>query len=625
MRWISKSLNRKFITGTAAGLLVSSFVFLMLFITLYQNELEIERREAATQVNTLFQTSLENAMLKRDLDGLRVIVNRLGAQTNITGVMITNPAGQVRFSNHSNRIGKQLNPLLMNSTVPTTRFVSDEAGLEVLRSINPVHNKPACKECHGPISKNAINGVLFVDYDASSIRQRAQNTTLLLMGSGALVVLINLTGGWWFIRRYILKPVDQLSAASDALSQGALDVRVDMQGSDELANLGATFNRMAENLQTKVLELEESKTFLQQMIDAIPDGVRILDKDYNVLLVNCAYREFYSLSYDRAVSEKCYTSLHKRETPCPSTLITCPLQEINRSLQPLKVIHRHSRSDGSSIDVEIFAAPMMITRNGKPETLVVESIRDLAQKVQFSHQHRLSELGQLATGVAHEIYNPLTAIHLALHASIQAGEQPNTNPEEAREYMHIIDREIDKCINVTERLLKLSTMPASQPELVTVKEVIHEVLSLLKWEAEKFGIELLINIEDEKLRIIATDSEMRMLMLNLAQNAFHAMPNGGKLTVTAIQKEGLIEIDFEDTGIGIQPIDLPKLFYPFFSRRADSVKGSGLGLSICKNIVENYGGTLEVESTVGLGSRFTLRLPDAERLEPDAALLEEEV
>lgn len=611
MQWISSSLNRKFIAGTAAGLLVSSFVFLILFITMYQNELERERGEAVTHVNNLLKSSLENAMLKRDLDGLRTIVDRLGMQKNITNVMISNPAGQIRFSSHPGRIGNQLSLDLVKSMTPVTRYMQDESGVEVLRSINPVLNKAQCIECHGPASISPVNGVLLVDYDASSIRDSAQKTTLLLMGSGALIVLINLTGGWWFIRRYILRPVDKLSTASNAISQGELDIRVNIDGSDELALFGATFNRMAENLQTSILELEESKTFLQSMIDAIPDGVRILDSDYNIVLVNRTYRDQCMVPENSVINEKCYATIHDRDSPCPTTLVTCPIDEIKRNPVALKVVHQHFRSDGSSMDVEIFAAPMEVTHKGKPETLIVESIRNLSHQVKFSHEHRLSELGQLSAGVAHEIYNPLTAVHLTLHAFFKDLEKSDTNPDEMREYLHIVDAEIDKCINVTERLLKLSAAPASQIELVSIQTVVEETLSLLKGEADKLGIELSMNLGDKELRVHATDSEMRMLVLNLTQNAFHAMPDGGRLQVAAIENEDFVELSFDDTGVGISKENIDRIFYPFFSRRADMIHGTGLGLSISKNIVENYGGSLEVESTEGQGSRFTIRLPEA--------------
>ncbi len=198
MHWLNSSLNRKFVAGTAAGLLISLLVFVGLFIQLYSGQLEQERTSAATQVSRLLQTSLENAMLKRDLEGLKEILNRLGQQPDVLGVMITNPSGEVRFSSNPALLGRQIPPDILATGAPRTEFMQDAAGRDLLRGITPVHNKTPCQECHGPIDKSPVNGILYVDYDAAPIRRHARDTTLLLMGSGGLIVLINLAGGWWF-------------------------------------------------------------------------------------------------------------------------------------------------------------------------------------------------------------------------------------------------------------------------------------------------------------------------------------------------------------------------------------------------------------------------------------------
>ena len=277
MTWLGKNLNRRFTMATIAGFLVSSLVFLGLFLTFYQTELERERAQAARDVNQLLQSSLENAMLKRDLDGLVYIVDRLGEQSNIVSVMIANPAGQVRFTSHAERLNRELGEELAQYLKPRTHFMQDEQGVNVLRSINPVLNKPQCQECHGPMEAHPVNGILLVDYDASPIREKARNTTLMLMGAGALIVIINLIGGWWFIRRFILKPVESLNAASHQVADGNLDARVRLAGADELSELGETFNLMAANLQSSMRNLEEGRTFLQGLVDAIPDGLRVID------------------------------------------------------------------------------------------------------------------------------------------------------------------------------------------------------------------------------------------------------------------------------------------------------------------------------------------------------------
>jgi len=615
MRWFSQSLNRKFVIGTASGLLISLVVFIALFSHLYSGQLEQERSVAATQVNRLLQTSLENAMLKRDLEGLRTIVERLGNQSHINTVFITNPAGEVRFASTPTLLGRQLTPMSGLPESGSAEFATDENGFDVLRSINPVQNKEPCQECHGEIEQNPVNGILYVDYDAAPIRKQAWATTLLLMSSGSLIVLLNLGGGWWFIRRFILRPVDRLTAASQQLSSGGLDARVSLEGNDELARLGETFNRMATNLQSQMQKLKEKEQFLQQLVNAIPDGVRIIDQEHRILLANHTYWEQIGKKEEEK-SGLCY-SAHNREAPCPASLITCPLHELAESDKPLRVVHSHQRGNGQRLDVEIYAAPMRVLEHGEPKLLVVESIRDLEQEVKFSHEQKLSELGRLASGVAHEIHNPLASVRLALHASQRENASEEVDRQQVAEYLELVDHEIDKCIEVTERMLKLSTPPPSQPELVVADQIVEEILKLLKWEAENRSVQLHFSVTDHPLRVMASDSEMRMVTLNLAQNALHAMPRGGELRVNCRRADKMIEIEFQDTGVGINSADLLRLFEPFFSRRADNVRGTGLGLSITKAILDKHGGIIEVASQVGNGSLFTVRLPDVD-LEKEA-------
>ncbi len=610
MTWFEKNLHHKFTLATISGFLVSSLVFLGLFLAFYQSELKQEKAQAARDVNRLLQSSLENAMLKRDLPGLIYIVNRLGEQANINRVMISNPAGTVRFSSHADSIEKVLDKHIIHDPQPHTLFMQNEQGEEVLRSINPVHNKPQCQECHGPIEKNPLNGIMVVDYDAASIRHQARDTTLMLMGAGSLIVIINLIGGWWFIRRFILKPVESLSDASQLLAHGQLDTRVSLPGKDELSVLGETFNLMADCLQSSMQELEQGKEFLQAMVDAIPDGLRIIDDEYNMLLVNQAFREQTGAPNKTWVGEKCYYAAHKLDEPCPAELMTCPLESIHHENDSVKLIHHHQCSNGDQLDVEIIAAPMTITRDGKEAKLMVESIRDLSQQVRFTHEQRLSELGRLAAGVAHEIYNPLSTMKLALH-SLSSMIEKNGQPVEVENYLNVVAKEMDQCIQITDRLLRLSASPEGQPELVDLHRAVIDILSLVKWDANDASIELITSFPDQPLRVFANESEIRMLILNLVQNAFHAMPSGGTLSITGCLENKEAVLRFKDTGVGIAPEFMPRIFTPFFSRRADDVHGTGLGLPISRSIVQNLDGSLGVESIEGKGSCFIVRIPQA--------------
>ena len=611
MRWFGKGLNRKFTLATIAGFVASSAVFLVLFLTFYQNELQQERAQASREVNRLLQTSLENAMLKRDLGGLLYIIQKLGQQPNIRLVTIANPQGEIRFSSGKGHMGEKLTPPVSAVDGAKTLFLRDAQGQELLRSINPVHNKKPCQVCHGPIEKRPINGILVVDYDAAPIRAKARRTTLLLMGAGSLIVVINLLGGWWFIRRFILKPVARLGAASQALAAGKLETRVELPGEDELARLGETFNAMAQRIQQQIRAEEESRTFLQALVDAIPDGVRIIDENYRMILMNRAFREQTGCPDQLSEGEYCHLAAHGLEEPCPAELITCPLQTVRREGKPIKLIHHHRNCRGETLDVEIFAAPMEVTREGRPRSLLVESIRDLTREVRFTHEQRLSELGRLAAGVAHEIYNPLSSMKLAL-ASLTMQLRQQMQDEETRELLSAIDGEMEQCIEVTNRLLRLSAAPLEEPQLVSMDQVVEDILSLLRWEAEQRQVVLESSFREPPLRVVAVESDMRMLVLNLVQNAFHAMPEGGRLQVEGWRQEDHAVLRFKDTGVGIPPEELRHIFMPFFSRRADGMPGTGLGLAIVKSIVTGVGGTIEVNSEPGRGSTFEVRLPSAE-------------
>ncbi len=620
-RWVESGLSRKFMLGTVAGLITSSFVLLILFLTMYRAQLEAERGQIVGDINRLLQTSLENAMLKRDLDGLRDIVAKLGRQPGVVNVMILNTEGEVRFASNPEMLGRRYardrNTGCMECHQDgeheerTTIFLVNEQGREIVRGVNPVRNKVPCTGCHGDVRSHPFNGVLFVDYDAAPIRMQAWRTTLLLLGSGAVVLLIVVAGGWWFMRRFILLPVWQLREASRAIAEGRLDARVAILGHDELGELGQSFNHMAESLERNMREMEERDRFLQALVDTFPDGIRVIDGQYRVVLSNVAYRRQVGLGDKSDIGSPCYASSHQRNEPCPPTLVRCPLYEARKEDGPVKYLDRFVRADGQTFPVEIMAIPLRGCGGAMGQDLIVESVRDLEEKTQFSQEQRLADLGRLAAGVAHEIYNPLTALRMALNSMVNTADRSGVDISVFGNYLQIIDDQIDRCIDITKRLLKLSAAPGS-PELVEVNKAIRETLSLLVWEAEAHGVSVVQSLASTELRVLATESEFRTIIFNLLQNAFHAMPEGGNLYVSTRRMDGKVELIVKDTGVGIAPQDLPYIFHPFFSRRADSVRGTGLGLAILRSIVDRYHGSVTAESKSGEGSRFSVLLSDAD-------------
>lgn len=190
--FVNSRLSRRFLALLVAILTVVSLCFLVLVMVIYRNQLIGDHARASLEVNHLLEATLENAMLKRDIPGLRDVVDRLGKQEGIAGVMILDPHGEVRFASTAQALGVRLRDeqvlRSLADQTPRTAFMRGSQGGEWLRSVNPVRNQPACRECHGTIRDNPVNGVLVVDYDAAGIRASAMRTAGLLGMSGVIVI-----------------------------------------------------------------------------------------------------------------------------------------------------------------------------------------------------------------------------------------------------------------------------------------------------------------------------------------------------------------------------------------------------------------------------------------------------
>lgn len=359
----------------------------------------------------------------------------------------------------------------------------------------------------------------------------------------------------------------------------------------------------------KAKGLEGEENFLQHVIDAVPDGVRVIGPDYRVLKVNAAYCRQLGISAEEALGKACYESSHQLDAPCSASLVTCPMEMLKTGkLREVSCVHRHLRKDNSELFVEVHAAVAKLGAEG--QNYIVESIRDLSNQAEASHLQRLSEIGQLAAGIAHEIHNPLWSIQLALSSlRTELALDPSTKATES--YIDIATAEIDRCLNVSRRLLHISEPAQQEPMLLDVGHTIHDVVSLVGYQAELAHVNKQVNIAGEP-RIIAAESDFGIVILNLVQNAIHAMPTGGELVVSAGASGGKVLITVTDTGIGIAPENLNRIFWPFWSKRADNSSGSGLGLSICKATVQRMQGNIEVRSKQGSGTTFSVTLPDAD-------------
>jgi len=227
---------------------------------------------------------------------------------------------------------------------------------------------------------------------------------------------------------------------------------------------------------------------------------------------------------------------------------------------------------------------------------------------QLIQSEKLNALGQLAASVAHELNNPFSGVLTYSKLLSKKVGSDSLNKGEALSYLSKIESAVNHCSRIVRGLLDFARQsePVLQP--VAMSSVIDQVISLVGHKAEMQGIKLIREEVPPLPQVMADFGQLQQVLVNLVINAIEAMPNGGKLTInSSLGEDDWVKVSVQDTGCGIAPENMEKLFTPFFTTKEQG-KGVGLGLAVSYGIIERHGGRIEVRSEVGKGSTFTVYL-----------------
>jgi len=439
-------------------------------------------------------------------------------------------------------------------------------------------------------------------------RYNAIQESLNIFGISSILIIFIIFFVGLLISKWILNPINKISAVSEKVSAGDISVRIkNIKKSifmDELDKLILTFNQMLDNLQNVISQIKDKETFLQSLIDSIPDGIRVIDKKYNIIVANKAY--YKQVGKAQINCKKCYEASQKLSSPCNPDTFQCPVNDILfQRKKNLNVIQQFCHAPNRHLSIN--AAPMY--HSGKVE-YVVEAIRDLSEDINFSHQQKISSLGFLSTSIAHEIKNHLGALRLLLERILDKFYADKDDSDEIKSNLLMIYSELVSCIDVPERLLKLTRNSSEISQQINISDCISDVVNLLDFEAKSLGISIELSFPNTDLYIIGNEADFKMVVINIILNALKAMNNNGILTINIKRNKAKnIIISFTDTGVGIAPENIHRIFDPFFTGSTNNIKkGTGLGLSIAKTIVENHKGKIWVQSNP-TGNCFCIQLP----------------
>lgn len=433
-----------------------------------------------------------------------------------------------------------------------------------------------------------------------------------IVGASSILLVIAIILVWFLMRRWVLAPLNNLSIVSNEVSFGNISKRVTLNDKrffiDEIDILSNAFNTMLSKLEQSIKEIREKETFLQSLIDSIPDGLRVIDKDYNIIVAN---REYYRQVGRNKQCKKCYAASRGLDHPCPDTLFTCPLREIlENGKNNVKAIQQFSSHPNRHLSIN--AAPLYHNNNDTP--LVVEVIRDLSDDIKFSHQQKLSSLGFMATSVAHEMKNHLGSIRIITERLLDKYYAERPNDDEEKQLMNLVYKQLVECINVPERLLRLARYSDDELLEINCLDSIKDVIALLDYEAKHKGIAIEVEATSSNISVLGYEADFKMIIVNMILNAIKAITQSGIIKIEISEYRRNVIIKISDNGRGIPADKLSRIFEPFYSEGKDNRNGgTGLGLSIVKSIIEKFRGSISVASENGNGTCFTMKFPNPDK------------
>jgi two-component system, NtrC family, nitrogen regulation sensor histidine kinase NtrY len=466
-------------------------------------------------------------------------------------------------------------------------------------------------------------------YDLARERRVVRRTYMGLLLLLTMTVLFVTTWLALFLAKIVTRPLSALAEATQEISRGRLDYRVDVSSADEIGDLVRSFNRMAEDLEgsrrqieassrdlsAANAELDQRRRQMETILENIPTGVLSLDGDLRVSHVNQALRRMFHPDGGN--------------DPAPEILIGASLAELFPAeiLEDFEPILRRSDRMGmttsqmeiqlprGTLNVAVTVATLRHQAERSGYVIVFEDLSDLL-KAQKQAAWR-----EVARRVAHEIKNPLTPIALSAERIQRHLDRATPADPAAAAVVRTCAETIAGAVETVRRLVDefstLARFPVAKPKPSDINEIIESALSMFNGRLD--GIQVHKSLAADLPKVLADNEAIKRALANLVDNAAEAsqssMVREIEISTALVASRDAVEITVADTGHGVTRELKEKLFLPYFSTKK---RGTGLGLAIVSRIVEDHHGSIRVEENQPVGARFILELPVVSETAPAA-------
>ena len=464
--------------------------------------------------------------------------------------------------------------------------------------------------------KIGISTLLVKNELKKAFRLAAQSVLFALLISTAVAMLMS---------QWMLRPIHVIQSGLTRLGRGELDVRLDLPEGAEFKDLGSSFDAVSAQLSESRAKSLPPQTEFESVVENLEDAVALFSPEGKLIFSNPAMGTVLpqlTSGESRQLSEMVpednpIRALVERTLAAqqPQGPVNLPIGSGGTPADDASelLLMTHPIDDGQGK----FVGAMLVARNLGFMTQMHSTL---------NYSRKLAALGRLMAGVAHEVKNPLNAmtIHLELlkgklaklrepvsagSLRLDSGPPVGAAGVDVGKHVDIIASEIRRLDQVLNGFLRFARPDELKLQPLHLAAVVSDVITTIRPEAEAGKINVKSECPRDLPAINADPAMLRQALLNLALNACQAMPDGGTLRITChLGSRGRVEVDVEDTGVGIPPADLQRIFDLYFTTKD---KGSGIGLSMVYRIVQLHDGEVEVQSTPGRGTRFRLVFPQA--------------
>ena len=440
--------------------------------------------------------------------------------------------------------------------------------------------------------------------DSPLAMPRLQSALIWVSVTGGICVLIGLTFLVW-LPRSIDRPVKELTRGILEIANHNYGKRLDLKGNEEFRRVADSFNKMAEQLTkyraSTLADILSAKKFLEAIVNSINDPIIGLSREREILFINNEALNVLNLKRENVIRKSA------EELALKNDLLRRLIRELvtpGEKKEPLKIY-----ADNKESYFQAFYIPIKNVEVGEDEW------QNLGDVILLKNITEFKELDSAKTTfistISHELKTPISAIMMSLQ--LLEDKRVGSLNEEQEQLSKSIKENSERLLNITGELLNVTQVETGKlqimPKITKPIELIEYAIKANRVQADRFNIQIEVEYPEGKIPKLFVDSEkIAWVLTNLLSNAIRYSKENGRVIIGARQDEEYIELYVQDFGKGIDPRYHQSIFDRYFRVPGTKVQGSGLGLSISKDFVEAHGGTLTVESDLGKGSRFVMKL-----------------